>query len=362
MQRNVRLIAYYLPQFHPIPENDLWHGEGFTEWTNVGKAKPLFKGHDQPRVPADLGYYDLRLPEVRAKQAEMAQRHGIEGFCYWHYWFGKGRRLLHRPFDEVLASGEPSLPFCLAWANETWRGIWHGVSKGKVLIEQLYPGKQDYIDHFEALLPAFRDSRYITVDGKPVFAIYMPFQVPDFNVLYDIWNELAVKNGLKGIYFIAHAVHPTDVTRLLSQGYDAVNLLRLYGIRDAKLSSVVNKVISKLHSPYQQVFPYAKAMQYFSGPEDARERCYPTIIPNWDHSPRSGSNAYILTGSTPELFRDHVRDTFDKVKDKRAEQQIVFIKSWNEWGEGNYLEPDLKFGREYLEVLWDEVSAFNSGR
>lgn len=169
-----RLLALYLPQFHPIPENDLWWGKGFTEWTNVGKAQRYFRNHYQPRVPADLGYYDLRVAETRQAQADMAREYGVEGFVYWHYWFGNGKRLLERPFNEVLACGEPDFPFALAWANESWRGFAHGITNRNMLIEQLYGGVEDYTAHFRAVLPAFRDHRYITVDGKPLFMIYKP--------------------------------------------------------------------------------------------------------------------------------------------------------------------------------------------
>ena len=174
--KNVRLIAYYLPQYHPIPENDKWWGKGFTEWTNVAKAKPLFKGHYQPRLPADLGFYDLRLAEVREKQAAMAREYGIYGFCYYHYWFGNNKQLLERPFNEVLTSGKPEFPFMLCWANQTWAGVWFGNDKPDILIEQVYPGKEDYINHFNYLRKAFADPRYITIDGKPVFHVYMPRQ------------------------------------------------------------------------------------------------------------------------------------------------------------------------------------------
>ena len=166
-----RIIAYYLPQFHPIPENDLWWGKGFTEWTNVGKSKPLFKGHDQPKLPADLGYYDLRIPEVREEQAKMAKFYGIEGFCYWHYWFGNGERLLDRVFKEVLESGKPDFGFCLAWANASWGGLPYGDKYERLLKEQIYPGIEDYTNHFYEVLPAFKDSRYLKVDNKPIFTI-----------------------------------------------------------------------------------------------------------------------------------------------------------------------------------------------
>lgn len=194
-----RLLALYLPQFHPIPENDLWWGKGFTEWTNVGKARRYFRNHYQPRVPADLGYYDLRVAETRQAQADMAREYGVEGFVYWHYWFGNGKRLLERPFNEVLASGEPDFPFALAWANESWRGFAHGITNRNMLIEQLYGGVEDYTAHFRAVLPAFRDHRYITVDGKPLFMIYKPLADPEVKVFIATWRELAEKNGLPGI-------------------------------------------------------------------------------------------------------------------------------------------------------------------
>ena len=199
---NARLIAFYLPQFHPIPENDLWWGAGFTEWTNVAKAKPLFQRHYQPRSPADLGYYDLRVPEVRVAQAKLARDAGIEGFCYWHYWFA-GKRLLERPFNEVLNSGEPDYPFCLGWANESWSGIWHG-APNRILMEQTYPGTQDYERHFYAVLDAFQDARYIRVRNKPLFVIYRPLEIPKCSAFLEQWQTLASKNGLDGIHFVAH--------------------------------------------------------------------------------------------------------------------------------------------------------------
>lgn len=203
--RKVRVIAFYLPQFHPIPENDKWWGKGFTEWTNVGKARPLFKGHYQPRVPADLGYYDLRLADVRDAQAELARTAGIEGFCYWHYWFGDGKQLLERPFNEVLITGKPDFPFCLGWANETWTNkSWEeGTRKQKlsVLLEQKY-SRDDHIKHFYSVLPAFKDKRYITVDGCPLFLVYKPLDIPQVNEFILLWSDLAKQNGLKGIHFV----------------------------------------------------------------------------------------------------------------------------------------------------------------
>jgi lipopolysaccharide biosynthesis protein len=188
-KKRARIVAYYLPQFHPIPENDKWWGRGFTEWTSVARAKPLFRGHYQPHIPADLGFYDLRVPETRIAQAEMASEHGIEGFCYWHYWFA-GKKLLERPFEEVLKSGEPNFPFCLGWANHSWTGIWDA-NPNRKLIEQTYPGTKDHEEHFRHLLQAFIDPRYITVDGKPLLILFRPYEILACKHMTDLWRVLA---------------------------------------------------------------------------------------------------------------------------------------------------------------------------
>lgn len=350
---NTRILAFYLPQFHPIPENDKWYGKGFTEWTNVGKAKPLFRGHYQPQVPADLGYYDLRVPETREAQAAMAKEYGVHAFCYWHYWFGDGKRLLERPFNEVLQSGKPDFPFCLAWANHSWKGIYNGVKTKESLIEQTYGGRTDYEHHFYALLPAFKDERYVKVDGKPFFLIFSPLEIPDTKEFIDYWQELAHQNGLKGIHFVAHTYRPDDIDKLLALGYDAVNVVRLFEYQRVGLS-FFRKAINKIN---REVFKhgfwcqYKDAMKYFSGKEDIREDVYPTIVPNWDHSPRTGRFGAIMKGSTPKLFQKHVEQVLQSVSKKTEEHQIVILKSWNEWAEGNYLEPDLKFGKGYLVAL-----------
>lgn len=354
----VKVIALYLPQFHPIPENDKWWGEGFTEWTNVGKAKPLFKGHYQPKVPADLGYYDLRLPESRIAQANLAREHGIEGFCYWHYWFGNGKQLLERPFNEVLKSGEPDFPFCLAWANHSWED--KQFKKGgtnKLLIEQLYPGDEDHILHFNTLLAAFKDSRYIRVDDKPLFYIYSPLKFPDVDRFIMLWRDLAKQHGLKGIHFVTQTHNVDEVESLKAMGFDAVNIIRLFHFfkKDFSLVEKVYMKIMKKIFNVGRVVDYARAAKYFSGKEDRLDHCYPTIIPNWDHSPRSGREGHILTNVTPEKFRKHVRSVLDSVMEKQDKDRIVFLRSWNEWGEGNYIEPDLKFGKSFLQVLKNEI-------
>lgn len=353
MESKARVIAFYLPQFHPTPENDNFWGKGFTEWTNVGKAKQLFKDHYQPRVPADLGYYDLRLSESREAQAELAKEYGIEGFCYWHYWFGNGKRTLERPFAEVLKSGKPDFPFCLGWANETWSGIWHGEDK-KILIEQTYPGKADYETHFLSLVEAFKDPRYIKVDGKPLVYIYRPLQIPDITVFFEVWKRLAGEHGLAGVYFVGHCQRFEQKNEVLQMGFDAVNISRMFDIERFTTSKVkrvfLHKVLKKL-----RVYDYEKASAYFVGEEEKELNCIPTIIPNWDNSPRSGGRAYIMINSTPGKFQKHIEKVLKAIEHKPKENRLVFLKSWNEWAEGNYVEPDIVYGKEYLEAIRDEV-------
>lgn len=354
-----RVLALYLPQFHPIPDNDKWWGKGFTEWTNVGKAKKLFRGHYQPRVPADLGYYDLRVPETRQAQADMAREYGVEGFLYWHYWFGHGKRLIERPFNEVLASGEPDFPFALAWANETWKGFAHGLKERNTLIEQLYPGVKDYADHFYEVLPAFKDKRYITVDGKPFFMIYKPLADPQVKVFIEVWRKLAIENGLKGIHFVGHNNDMREsISDIKSVGVDAVNTTRLnYYLANHR--SVMTKVYGRLNKIIRDVplaYPYSLMSQCFLIPEqDMQEDVYPSIIPGWDHTPRSGREGLVMTNSTPELFGKHVKQAVDMVHKKDPEHRIIVIKSWNEWAEGNYMEPDTKWGKQYVEELKKQI-------
>ena len=186
MENIIRPIAFYLPQFFPTKENDLWWEPGFTEWTNVARAVPLFKGQYQPRIPRDLGFYDLRVPETREKQVMLAKEAGIEGFCYWHYWFGNGRRLLADVFHDVVISGKPDFPFCLCWANHSWyKKTWDPTKPNTLLIEQTYPGTKDYEAHFYEMLPAFKDSRYMKVDGKLIFGVFAPNDIPDTNLFFD---------------------------------------------------------------------------------------------------------------------------------------------------------------------------------
>ncbi len=354
---SARLIALYLPQYYPIPENNRWWCEGFTEWTNVAKARPLFRGHYQPHLPANLGFYDLRVPETRLAQASLAAKYGIEAFCYWHYWFGNGSRILQRPFDEVLKSGEPNFPFCLGWANETWTGTWHG-SSNRVLIEQKYPGWDDHKKHFDFFLQAFSDPRYVCVDGKPILFIYRPAQIPQCHKVMDLWRELAEKNHFPGLHLVAQA--PTIEWNPYKNGFDAmtISLMPTWELhtftqkirnrieRNAFLKSMITRVTEK---PLN-VYPYREAIKYFIM-QNIEWEYYPMVIPNWDNTPRTGRYGLVYTGSTPELFKMHLRDALSVVSKLDENRRILFIKSWNEWAEGNHLEPDQQFGLRYLEVI-----------
>lgn len=354
MKNESRLIAFYLPQFHPIPENNEWWGEGFTEWTNVGKAKPLFKGHDQPKIPSSLGYYDLRLPESREAQANLAREYGIDGFCYWHYWFGKGKRLLERPFNEVLSTGKPDFPFCLGWANHSWKAKTWSIEKGKdkLLIQQEYHGIEDYTNHFYDVLPAFIDKRYIRINNKPLFLIWDPRDIPDASLFIEHWNKLATENGLDGIHFVAWSFEKKDVNHFINLGFNSVSLDYIKGVFNNR--SFLNKILSKTLKVLKgtpSYIEYKEYMEYVLKNLIIDDRIFPSIAPNFDHSPRSGKLGAILVNDSPKLFEKFLKLIFDKLSEKNQETNIVFLKSWNEWGEGNYLEPDLKNGKGFLEAI-----------
>lgn len=370
--KNVRFIALYLPQFHPIPENDEHWGKGFTEWTNVGKAKPLFKGHYQPKVPADLGYYDLRMPEIREEQALLAKEAGIEGFCYWHYWFGNGKRLLDMPLNNILSLGKPEFPFCLCWANHSWSNkTWKKDLSRKeantMIAEQKYLGIEDYKMHFQALLPALKDKRYIHVDGKPIFFVWDPMveQMADF---INVWRDLAKNNGLKGIHFVGMLYTASlksnlsveeRIKKVLDIGFDAVNTIgnTKAELECNKLKSYFGAFVNKyLHIGKITKYKQDDINKHMFCDEDVKENVYPTIMPNWDRSPRAGKDCVIYTDSTPEVFERSVENVIKLVKDKTPQHQIVTIRSWNEWGEGNYLEPCLKYGHGYLDALKKAVN------
>ncbi len=345
-----RTIAYYLPQFHPIPENDAWWGPGFTEWTNAARAQSLFRGHKQPHLPADLGFYDLRLPESREAQAALAAEYGVEAFCYWHYWFGAGSRILERPFTEVLASGTPGLSFCLGWANQTWTGIWHGASN-QVLREQHYLGPEDDQAHFDTILPAFRDERYLRVDGRPVFYVFRPEELPDAAEFVDRWQAMARAAGLDGLYLVAEVSDLLGAgpkyTGVAADGFDAGVYVRLPARRD-RVTDLRMRVRRKLGGP--EAYPYSTDASLWDAVR-RDQKLQPSAYPNWDNTPRSGARGLVLTKSDPAKFAQNVRHAVETLSGRPEQERLLWVKSWNEWAEGNYLEPDLEYGRGWLEAL-----------
>jgi hypothetical protein len=343
----VRVIANYLPQFHPIPENDEWWGPGFTEWTNVARARPLFRGHQQPNLPGELGFYDLRLPEIREQQANLAREHGVHAFCYWHYWFGDGRRILDRPFAEILATGEPDFPFCLGWANADWTGRWYG-APDRILMKQRYPGDADSEAHFRAVEPAFHDPRYVRVDGKPLFYIFRSDQVPDMQRFTDQWRDLAARSGLPGLHLVGE-IRPNEMAGWspVAHGLDAsagTTLRVFFGAR-----TITRRVARRVLHPDR--IDYRRGYREYPHLHHGGEPSYPYVIPNFDNTPRSGRVGVVLLKPDPMLFEEQLRIAFRLAKTEQAPEPIVFLRSWNEWAEGNYVEPDRRHGRAFLEAV-----------
>ncbi len=359
---NPKIIAFYLPQYYPVKENNEWFGEGFTEWTNVAKSKPLFKGHDQPRVPTVLGFYDLRLPEVRQRQAELARDAGIDAFCYYHYWFGDCKMMLEKPLQEVVKLGAPDFPFCICWANHSWfKKSWNPDVKRMdqaLIMEQKYPGEEDIRKHFYYLLPAFKDKRYFKVDGKLLFAIYSIIDVPDFRLFKRLWNELAGENGLPEFYFLSYTSKLGELNNDIMKETEGTILSLVTNIEFKQNYSLYNRAIDKIKSVVSEVlrkplmvYSYKEAMKYLLDPVCKRDNVIPVIVPNWDYTPRRGAGGLILTEATPNLFYEHVCEALRLISEKPENKQLLFLKSWNEWGEGNYMEPDLTYGKGYIQAL-----------
>ncbi|MCQ2233282.1 MAG: glycoside hydrolase family 99-like domain-containing protein [Paludibacteraceae bacterium] len=359
--KDINIIAFYLPQFHPFKENDEWWGKGFTEWTNVGKAKSLFSGHNQPRVPSELGYYDLRLPSVREQQAQMARDAGVTAFCYWHYWFGNGKRLIPEVFQEVLESGNPDFQFCLGWANHSWYAKdWNadGTVSKKILMEQTYPGIDDAKMHFDFLLNAFQDKRYVKIEGKPLLYVFAPLDLPvEYVNNFRKWTKAA---GFPNLYLVANMQNEHQTKEyVLNLGYDAVSYQRL-GAKEIKGTDFYSNVLRAkrkiknllkgvlLHRP-PFMTDYREVYHDLIVESDASEDVIPVLLPQWDHTPRSGWNGTLMVHAEPKYFYLHCKEALDIVKEKK--NPILFLKSWNEWGEGNMMEPDLTYGRGFIEAL-----------
>jgi hypothetical protein len=346
----VRTIAYYLPQFHRIPENDRWWGEGFTEWTNVRRARPYFPGHQQPKTPGALGWYDLTEPGVAEAQAALAATHGIDGFCYYFYWFN-GKRLLERPLEAMLARGTPDFPFCVCWANENWTRRWDGRDQDVLLAQHYSPSDNERL--FEALLRLFGDPRYLRVNGRPLLLVYKTALIPGVETLAALWRERAREAGLPGLYLVGCETGDGDDP--LAVGFDATVEFPPHRHR----AVMMNAQIAGLDSGFSGLVTsyHAQVLQSLTRPMDGvrRLRC---VFPAWDNTPRQGLRGTVFTGSSPELFgywvESMVRDTRRRLD---GEERLLFINAWNEWAEGCFLEPDTRYGTQYLEALRDGLAS-----
>ena len=351
---NVKLIAFYLPQFHPVPENDAWWGKGFTEWRNVAKARPKFEGHYQPHLPADLGFYDLRVPEVREAQADMARQYGVHGFCYYHYWFN-GRRILERPFNDTLKSGKPDFPFCLCWANENWSRRWDGLDH-EILLQQDYNDDDDR-NHILSLLPAFEDERYIRVNGKPLFLVYRTELLPNPAQTAEIWRNEARRHGLGEIY-LARVERFTPFINPQEIGFDAAVEFAPYtpGLAPIRyerfgLDSLKQPKATRLAYNQNFIHEYKSlAQNYLAANDSADYRRFRCVAPSWDNSARRATDANILHNSDPDAYEQWLKHAILKTYNNPIGERIVFINAWNEWAEGCHLEPDAKYGHQFLEA------------
>jgi lipopolysaccharide biosynthesis protein len=356
----VRSIAFYLPQFHPIPENDAWWGAGFTEWRNVVKGRPGFRGHYQPHLPGELGFYDLRLPEIRDQQACLAQAYGIDAFCYYHYWF-HGRQLLDRPFREVLASGEPDHPFCLCWANESWSRAWDG-RRGELLIEQRYSEADDR-RHAEWLCQAFADSRYVRVDGKPLLLIYHASSLPDARRSTDILRRVAADNGIGDVFLCCVESSRPEHRDPSPLGFDgAVEFQPDWSaVRSGPVWTSV-KVVRRLGLtvpvPAREVHDYRSFVEWMEEKKAPSYLRFPCVTPQWDNTARRPhKEAFVLRDATPDLYRRWVTHTVEGLRSRPEQHRLLFVNAWNEWAEGCHLEPCERWGRAYLEAHRQGVGA-----
>jgi lipopolysaccharide biosynthesis protein len=336
-----RLIAFFLPQFHPTPENDAWWGKGFTEWTNVTRARPLFEGHYQPHLPSDLGFYDLRLRETRHEQIRLAKRFGIDGFCYHYYWFS-GTRLLHRPLDDMLADPDSDMPFCLCWANENWTRRWDA-AEHKVLMAQQYLPDDD-LNFIKSVVPFFRDPRYIRVQDEPLLIVYRPQHLPDAKKTAAVWRDYCVSAGIGNIHLCAALTHGN---RDYSQfGFDSGVEFPPHNLPTENLNARVN-----FRDPFfGNVKQYAETARAYLDRTYGGAHVFKTVFPSWDNTARTKDRALVTLNGVPDNYEHWLASTIDRVKQSGRRDELIFINAWNEWAEGCHLEPDQLFGHGFLQA------------
>ena len=337
-----RLIAFYLTQFHPIPENDAWWGEGFTEWTNVTKAVPFFDGHHQPHLPADLGFYDLRLQANRRKQIELAKSYGIDGFCYHYYWFS-GKRLLEQPLDSILGDPESDMPFCLCWANENWSRRWDA-AEHEILIAQRYLPDDD-INFIKSLVPFFNDPRYIRINGFPFLIVYRPQQLPDARKSASIWRDYCRSIGIGEIHLCAALTHGNEDFE--GFGFDSGVEFPPHNLKCRNIADQIS-----FNQPFRGfVAEYQEIARAYLDRNPEKKNIFRGVFPSWDNTPRTGNRGVIVLNATPENYEHWLAESIKKTQqDFPGQDRFVFVNAWNEWAEGCHLEPDRKYQRRFLEA------------
>lgn len=349
---SLRAIAIHLPQFHAIPENDTWWGKGFTEWTKVKKATPIFKGHYQPHIPLDQNYYDLKKNEALCKQAELARKFGIHGFCFYHYWFS-GKKMLEQPTERMLELGKPDFPFMFCWANENWTKAWAGYDN-KVLMEQTYSEEDDYC-HFEYLIPFFKDHRYIKIDDKPVFIIYRSDLIPDINARTHRWRQIVKSHGIKDLYLITVERYvlghdPSGMGFDASMEFHPHSSLYPERIKNDLFWKIFRKLDLQPRISKSRIYRFSdyvkNAIKHVNNVSYKR---FPGLMPSWDNTPRREKGGLVFLDSTPKLYSRWLEHIVDNFRPYSPQENLLFINAWNEWGEGNHLEPCEKWRQSYLE-------------
>lgn len=357
MERKIRTLAFYLPQFHTIPENDEWWGKGFTEWTNVKKSKPLFKGHYQPRIPINNNYYDLSDKSTLRYQSEIAQEYSIDGFCYYHYWFN-GKKLLEKPIEAMLHDRSITIPFCLSWANEPWTRTWDGLNR-EILIDQNYGNQGDWEAHINYLIPFFKDERYIHVDNHPVLLIYRTASFSGFDSMIEFWNKILKENSIKSLYVIetlnifqtepacktSSAIIEFEPSLTIGHGYSFFNR----AVRKVKRDLKKGLTVSDYDFIWKKILGRDKTY--------SDKKSYFCAFPGWDNSPRRGSKSLVIVNFSPDKFYFYFRELLKRSISLKNE--FLFINAWNEWAEGAYIEPDEKHRYAFLESIRNAYSSLD---
>ena len=388
----MKIITFYLPQFHNIPENDKWWGKGFTEWTNVKKAKPLFEGHEQPKIPLNNNYYNLLDDDVKIWQANLAKKYGIYGFCYYHYWFN-GKMLLEKPMEQMLANKNVDIPFCISWCNEPWTSIWVG-NERKVLISQHYGNEKDWIKHYNYLSKFFKDDRYIFIDGKPLLVIYRPEVIPQINHMLEVFNKCAINDGFSGLTFMSYLKNYIDINNSHYKFHYIIDsLLSFYAFdytNNHNIKSFIKK-ISFINEQYEKIFghsiyssaiwqilkkiydicridkknkkdiiydKYENILNHVLSFSPATSKSIPSYFINWDNTPRYGENGKVIDQVSPEIFKKYFKEFVIKTKNE-YKSNFMFFSAWNEWAEGSILEPDEKYKYSFLESIKEVLLELN---